>query len=314
MLNRREFITLLGCVAAAWPVPAGAQVTIPAIGFLRSSSLADFARILPPFRRGLESTGYVEHQNVLIEHRWADGRYERLPALAEELVRRQVALIVALSDPAALAAKSATSTIPIVFSTGTDPVELGLVPSLSRPGGNLTGLSQLNNALGSKRLELMRELVPNATSIAFLVNPVNPNTLANIKDIRGAADSLGAQLHVLRANSEEEFETAFDAAVRLRVEAILVASDPYFLDRRGPLVALAARHASPRRRGDRVRRREFITLLGGAAAAWPFTARAQQPAMPVIGFLTARTPGEDEHLLAAFHHGLKEAGMLRART
>jgi putative ABC transport system substrate-binding protein len=245
MISRREFITLLlGGAMAAWPVPS-AQAVIPAIGFLRSSSLADFARILPPFRRGLENTGYVEHLNVIIEHRWADGKYERLPALADELVRRQVALIVALSDPAALAAKAATSTIPIIFSTGSDPVELGLVPSLSRPGGNLTGLSQLNNALGSKRLELIRELVANATSIAFLVNPDNPNTSANTKDIRGAADSVGVQLHVLRANGEEQFGTAFEAAVRLRVGAILLASDPFFLDRRGQLVALAARHAIP---------------------------------------------------------------------
>ena len=145
-MRRREFITLLGG-AVAWPLPASAQAIIPTIGLLRSSSLADFARILPPFPRGLENSGYVEHQNVLIEHRWADGKYERLPALADELVRRQVALIVALSDPAALAAKAATSFIPIIFNTGSDPVELGLVPSLSRPGGNLTGLSQLNNAL-----------------------------------------------------------------------------------------------------------------------------------------------------------------------
>jgi putative ABC transport system substrate-binding protein len=226
------------------------------IGFLRSSSRADFARILPPFRRGLQETGYFEGQNVTIEHRWADGSYERLPALADDLVRRRVALIVALSDPAALAAKAATTTIPIVFSTGTDPVELGLVPSLSRPGGNLTGLSQLNNALGSKRLELIRELVPNATSIAYLVNPNNPNTLANTRDIQAAAKSLGTQLHVLRANSEEEFGTAFEAAARLRVEAILIASDPFFLDRRDLLVALAARHAVP----------TFYTIRAYAAA------------------------------------------------
>jgi putative ABC transport system substrate-binding protein len=183
-------------------------------------------------------------------------KYERLPALADELVRRQVALIVALSDPAALAAKAATSTIPIIFSTGSDPVELGLVPSFNRPGANLTGLSQLNNALGSKRLELIRELVPKATSIAFLANPDNPNTLANTKDIRTAADSAGVQLHVLRANSEEKFITAFEASVRLAVGAILIASDPFFFDRRGHLVALAARHAVP----------TFYTIRAYAAA------------------------------------------------
>ena len=255
-MKRREFIALLGGAAAAASGSARAQASIPAIGFLRSSSLADFARILPPFRRGLETTGYVENQNVLIEHRWADGNYERLPALANELVRREVVLIVALSDPAALAAKAATSTIPIVFSTGSDPVELGLVPSFSRPGGNLTGLSQLNNALGLKRLELIRELVPNATSIAFLINPNNPNALANTKDIQAASDTLGTKLHVLQANNAEAFGTAFETAVRLRAQAILIASDPFFLDRRNSLVALAARHAVP----------TFYTIRAYAAA------------------------------------------------
>jgi putative tryptophan/tyrosine transport system substrate-binding protein len=246
-MKRREFITFLGGAAAAWPLlwPHGAhaqQPAMPVIGLLRTVSLAGFARISPAFRQGLLEMGYVEGQNVALEHRWADGKYDRLPALAAELVRRQVAVMVAISDPAALAAKAATSTIPIVFNTGTDPVELGLVSNLSRPDGNLTGLSQLNNALVSKRLELVRELVPTAASIAFLVNPTNPNTPANVSDIRDAAQSLGRQVHVFDAGNETEVEKAFAAIANQQVGALLVASDPFLLDHRNQIVALAARY------------------------------------------------------------------------
>jgi putative tryptophan/tyrosine transport system substrate-binding protein len=245
-MKRRDFITLLGGAAAAWPLAARAQqAAAPVIGLLRSGSLAEYARIHDVLRLGLQETGYIEGRNVTIEHRWAEGQYDRLPALAADLVHRQVAIIIAISDPAALAAKAATATIPIVFNTGTDPVKSGLVSSLNRPGGNLTGLSQLNNALGMKRLELIRELVPAARSIGFLVNPTNPNTEASTKDIQTAAQSLGRQLHVLSASSEGELEAVFTALGRQQIGALLMASDPFFLSRHDQLVALAARHAMP---------------------------------------------------------------------
>jgi putative ABC transport system substrate-binding protein len=245
-MNRREFTTLLGGAAAAWSVAARAQQpAMPVIGLLRSARLAEYERFADFLRLGLQETGYVDGRNVTIEHRWVDGQYDRLPALATDFVRRQVAIIIAIGDPSALAAKAATATIPIVFSTGTDPVKSGLVASLNRPGGNLTGLSQLNNALGMKRLELIRELVPAASSIGFLVNPTNPNTEASTKDIQTAAQSLGRQLHVLGASSEGELETVFATLARQQIGALLMASDPFFLSRRDQLVALAARHAVP---------------------------------------------------------------------
>jgi putative ABC transport system substrate-binding protein len=245
-MKRREFIMLLGNAAIAWPFAASAQqAAIPEIGLLRTVSLASFTRISPALRQGLLEVGYVEGQNVAIEHRWADGKYDRLPALAAELVRRQVAVIIAVSDPAALAAKAATSTIPIVFNTGTDPVELGLVSNLSRPDRNLTGLSQLNKALGSKRLELMRELVPTAPSIAFLANPSNPNTPSNVTDIRAAAQSLERQVEVFLAGNESEIEIAFASIAQQKIGALLLASDPYLLDHRHQIVRLAATYAIP---------------------------------------------------------------------
>jgi putative ABC transport system substrate-binding protein len=246
-MRRREFITLLGGAAAAsWPLAARAQqVAMPEIGLLRSVSLASFTRISPALRQGLMEVGYVEGQNIAIEHRWADGKYDRLPALAVELVRRQVAVIIAISDPAALAAKAATSSIPIVFNTGTDPVELGLVSNLSRPDRNLTGLSQLNKALVSKRLELMRELVPTAPSIAILANPTNPNTPTHVSDIRTAAQSLERQVDVFLASNESEVEIAFASIAHQKIGALLLASDPYLLDHRHQIVRLAATYAIP---------------------------------------------------------------------
>jgi putative ABC transport system substrate-binding protein len=245
-VRRRQFITLLGGAAAAWPIAAQAQQpAMPEIGLLRTVSLAGFDRILPAFRQGLLEVGYVDGQNVKIEHRWADGKYDRLPALADELVRRQPAVIVAIADPAAIAAKAATSIIPIVFNTGTDPVQLGLVSNLSRPDGNLTGLSQLNNALASKRLELLRELVPTASAIACLANPTNPNMPAMVADIRSAARSLDRQVDVFSASDEREIEIAFAAIGRAQIRALLIASDPVLLDQRYQLAQLAARYAVP---------------------------------------------------------------------
>jgi putative ABC transport system substrate-binding protein len=246
-MKRREFIALFGGAAVAWPAATRAQQqpAMPVIGLLRTVSLAGFDRILPAFRQGLLEVGYVDGQNVKIEHRWADGKYDRLPALADELVRRQPAVIVAIADPAAIAAKAATSIIPIVFNTGTDPVQLGLVSNLSRPDGNLTGLSQLNNALASKRLELLRELVPTASAIACLANPTNPNMPAMVADIRSAARSLDRQVDVFSASDEREIEIAFAAIGRAQIRALLIASDPVLLDQRYQLAQLAARYAVP---------------------------------------------------------------------
>jgi putative ABC transport system substrate-binding protein len=232
-------------MAAAWPLAAWAQQpTMPVIGFLHGSSPDPFADNLPGFRRGLKDTGYVEGENVAIEYRWAENQIDRLPALAAELVRRQVAVIVA-NTPAALAAKAATSIIPIVFSTGSDPVKLDLVASFNRPGGNLTGVSQLATGLDAKRLELLHELMPNATVIAVLTNPNYSDTENQSREVEKAARSLSLQFHILNASTEREIDTAFATLVQQRAGALAVAADPFFYSRREQLVALAARHAVP---------------------------------------------------------------------
>jgi putative ABC transport system substrate-binding protein len=198
------------------------------------------------FRRGLAETGYVEGQNVAVEYRWAEGRYDRLPALAADLVRRRVAVIAAVGTAApALAAKAATSTIPIVFQTGSDPVKDGLVASLNRPGGNVTGVSRMSFALAPKRLELLHELVPKASAIAFLVNPANPVAPSQIQEIREPARSLGLQVHILEASSERQIEIAFETLMQQRHGALLLANDTYLSGRRELFIALAARHAIP---------------------------------------------------------------------
>jgi putative ABC transport system substrate-binding protein len=241
-MRRREFISLLGG-GAAWPLAARAQPSIPVIGFLNSGSES------PPhaaFRQGLKEAGYVEGQNVVIEFRWAEGRYDRLPELATDLVRRQVAVIVAGGGAhTALAAKDATSTIPIVFSFGSDPVKFGLVPSLSRPGGNMTGVSFFAAELEAKRLGLLHELVPRAATVAALVNPRNANSANQTSELNEAARRLGLQLHLLNATGENDFAAAFASLATLRASALLVASDPAFYSRRQQLVALVARQAIP---------------------------------------------------------------------
>jgi putative ABC transport system substrate-binding protein len=245
-VRRRAFITLLGGAAASWPLAARAQQpAMPVVGFLNGASPEGFAPYVAAFREGLKEAGYVESQNATIEYRWAEGRYDRLPALAADLVGRKVTVIAATSSPAARAAKAATSTVPIVFTTGDDPVELGLVASLSRPGGNVTGVSNLIVQLGSKQLGLLRELAPGTTTVAVLTNPNFPGTERQLRDVEVAALVLGLKLIVLRASSEQEMETAFATMAGQARVALLVAVDPSFLDRRDHIVSLAARHAIP---------------------------------------------------------------------
>jgi putative ABC transport system substrate-binding protein len=241
-MRRREFITLVGGAVAAWPLAAHAQQPMPVIGFLSSTSPAAYAARVAAFRQGLSETGYVEDRNVAIEYRWADGQYDRLPEMAAELVRRQVAVIAAITTPAAVAAKAAATKIPIVFEVGVDPVESELVTSLSRPGGNLTGVSLLNAELGPKRLELLHELVPTATTAAVLINPTNPNSETLLRDLHAAARALGLQVQVLHASSERDFDTVF---ATLRADALVVGTDPFFNSRSEHLAALAIRHAVP---------------------------------------------------------------------
>jgi putative tryptophan/tyrosine transport system substrate-binding protein len=243
-MKRREFFTLVGG-AAAWPLAARAQQPgMPVVGYLRSAPLADVAHLVTAFRQGLKEAGFVEGQNVAIEFRSAEGHTERLPALAAELIRRPVAVIVA-DNNAALAAKVATKTVPIVFGSGGDPVKNGLVASLNRPGGNVTGVSFLGGVLGAKRLELLRQLVPKATTIGVLVNPGTPTTEAERKDVQAAAQTIGQQLIILDVSSDRDLEAAFATFVQRGAGALLVGSGPFLTSNRERVAALAARHALP---------------------------------------------------------------------
>ena len=245
-MNRRELIALLGGTAVSWPLGARAQQTaVPVVGFLHSASPGPYASLLAAFHQGLGEVGYIEGKNVSIEYRWAQGHYDQLPALAADLVNRQVAVIaVGGGDPAALAAKAATATIPIVLYTGTDPVTLGLVASLNRPGGNVTGVSILSSILVAKQLELLRELVPSAVTISFLVNPNNPNTEERTREMQEAVRAVGQRLHVVTASVEAELEPAF-ATIERRAGALIVPADPFFANQRDHLIALADRYALP---------------------------------------------------------------------
>jgi ABC-type uncharacterized transport system substrate-binding protein len=247
MSSRREFITLLGGAAVASPLSARAQQpATPVIGWISSRAASESAYLVTAFRQGLKETGYIEPQNVVLDFRWGDGRYDRLPALATELARRPVTVIVATGgDPAAQAAKVATVTIPIVFVSGSDPVKVGLVASLNRPGGNITGVHLLILAMGAKRLGLLHELVPAANPIGVLTNPNFADANTQLRDMEEAARSLGLELLVLKASTELEIDAAFSELAQRRIGALLIGSDAFFTIRRSQLAALTLRHGIP---------------------------------------------------------------------
>jgi putative ABC transport system substrate-binding protein len=246
-VRRRDFIKVIVGSAVPWPLAAHAQQPArPVVGFVNIASAKGYAPQVSAFLKGLSEAGYVDGRNVAIEYRWAEGRTDQLPAMVADLVHRQVAVIAATSTPAAIAAKAANTTIPIVFEMASDPVRLGLVASLNRPGGNATGVTNTNVELAPKRLQLLHELVPTASVIALLVNPANP-TIAetNTKEMQAAARTLGIELHVLNASTEREFERAFAKLTDLRAGGLVIGPDPFFTSRREQLAALALRHAVP---------------------------------------------------------------------
>jgi putative ABC transport system substrate-binding protein len=285
-VRRREFITLIGG-AAGWPLTARAQA-VPVIGFLNSASLADRTHLVAAFREGLKETGFVEGQNVAIEQRWAEYQYDRLPELAADLVRRQVAVMFAGSFPAVLAAKAATTTIPIVFTTGGAPVKDGLVASLSRPGGNVTGVTLFFGELLAKRLELLRELVPGARVIGALLNPDNPNAEARSREVQAGARAIGRQIHVANAASENEIESSFATFVQEGAKALLIGDDPFFESRRTRLIALAARHSLPAIYDSR----QYVTAGGLASYGTSFADTYRQAGSYVGKILSGAKPAE----------------------
>jgi putative tryptophan/tyrosine transport system substrate-binding protein len=247
-MRRREFIAVLGSATAAWPLAARAQQpAMPVVGFLHTQQAGLIAPlVVPAFRQGLEETGYSEGKNVAIEYRWAEGQYDRLPALAAELVSRRVAVIAATGgEPAALAAKAASSTIPIAFVISGDPLKAGLVASFNRPGGNVTGITLLTSAMEAKRLGLLRELVPNATSIGMLVNPNYPTSEVQVNDAQEASRTLGLLIHIVTASAERDFDASFATMVQVQVGAVVIGNDPFFTAHRDQLVALAERYSIP---------------------------------------------------------------------
>jgi putative tryptophan/tyrosine transport system substrate-binding protein len=246
-MRRRDFIKVIAVSAAAWPLAARAQQSaMPTIGLLSARSPAEAASDLNAFRQGLGETGYLEGKNVTIEYRWAEGQYDRLPALVAELIDRQVAVIAAAGgEPSPLAAKAATATIPIVFIIGGDPVQSGLVASLNRPGGNLTGTTIMVSELGPKRLDLLRQLVPNAASVAVLANPEFQLASAEVRNLEDAAHTLGIKISVLNARTESDIDTAFTTIVQQKADALIVEGDPFLLGQRDQLVRLAARYNVP---------------------------------------------------------------------
>jgi putative ABC transport system substrate-binding protein len=259
-MRRREFLGVLSGAAATWPVVARGQQAdrMPVIGFLGGTAAGPYAPFVAALRQGLQDVGYVEGRNITIEYRWADGQYDQLPALAADLVRRNVSLIVASTTPSVVAAKAATTTIPIVFSSNTDPVKLGVVASLNRPGGNVTGVANFSAELEAKRLALLHQLVPSAAVIGVLLNPNSPNASPQSQDVLTAARSLGLQVKTVSASNEGELGAAFASLADQKIEALIVGADGYFLSRRDQLATLATRHAIPTMFG----RREYV-IAGG---------------------------------------------------
>jgi putative tryptophan/tyrosine transport system substrate-binding protein len=258
-VNRREFITLIGGAAAAWPLAARAQQPVrPVVGFLDSRSPGEAAYVVAAFHQGLNEVGYVEGQNVAIEYQWAEGQFDRLPELAAELVRRQVTVIFAGSTPATLPAKAATATIPIVFIASGDPVQLGLVTSFNRPGGNATGVILFSASLEPKRLELLHEFIPRASVIGVLMSRTYPLAEQQHKELQAAASGRGLQIHVVNASEEKGIDAAFKTFAERRIDALLVTAVPYFTNRRHQVVALATRHGVPAIYGQR----EFVAASG----------------------------------------------------
>jgi putative ABC transport system substrate-binding protein len=245
-VRRRDFIKVIAGSTALWPLAVRAQQpAMPVIGFINAAPAQSYGPQLAAFLKGLDEKGYVDGRNVTIEYRWAENHNDRLPSMAADLVRRQVTVITATTTPAALAAKAATTTIPIVFTTVGDPVRLGLVTSLNRPGGNVTGVTQLNVEVAPKRLELLRQLVPTTSVMALLANSANPNAEANTKDLQAAARTLGLELHVLNASTERDFDAVFAKLVQLRAGGLVIGADNLFASRIEQLAALALRHAVP---------------------------------------------------------------------
>jgi putative ABC transport system substrate-binding protein len=290
MIRRREFITLLGGAATTWPLAARAQQpAMPVIGFLSAAQPQSYAHVAAAFRQGLKEAGYVEGQNVTIEYRWAENAMGRLPGMAEELVSRQVAVIATSSTPAALAAKAATTTIPIVFEMGFDPVEVGLVASLNRPGGNLTGVINLSVEVAPKQLELLHELVPTATSVALLVNPINRTLTERLtRDAEAAARKLGLQLHTLHGSSERDFDAAFDTFKQLHAGALVIGADVLFIDRSRQLAALTVRRAVP----ASFLLREFVVAGGLMSYSGSITDAHRQAGVYVGRILKGEKPAD----------------------
>src|SRR5262244_1521403 len=280
-MRRRDFIAFLGGAAAAWPLAAHAQqAAVPVIGYMDTASASTTAHFVEAFRRGLSAAGYDEGRNVAIEYRWSDGDYDKLPALAAELVRRQVAVIATINTPTILAAKAATQTIPIIFGVGVDPVKFGLVASLNRPGGNLTGLTQLNIEMEAKRVQVLHELAPADTSMAMLINPTSQAySEAATESARSAARVLGVRLLVLNASTPSGIEAVFRTLVAKRVKLLLVSGDSFLVAQRNQLVELAARYAVP----ALYHRREF-TVAGGLMSLGPSLPEAYY----LVGDYTAR--------------------------
>jgi putative ABC transport system substrate-binding protein len=284
-IGRRGFLTLLGG-ATAWPLSARAQQAMPVIGFLSASNAATAATAA--FHQGLKEAGYVEGQNLTIEYRWGEGRYDRLMALANELVARRVAVIAASPTPAALAAKAATATIPVVFLIGGDPVQAGLVTSLNRPGGNLTGATFFTGALFTKRLDLLLDLAPKATLVGVLANPANPITEFSTRDVQAAAGARGQKIHVLNASNADEIDAAFATLAKEQAGALLIGNDPFFNTRRDQLALLAARHAIP----AMYPLREYVTAGGLMSYGTNVNDSARQQGVYVARILKGENPAD----------------------